>query len=58
MHGHKDSYADLNLKILTSDWDSNPRLAADQPRGPVEAAGDTPSMLESAAAAGPGRSGR
>ena len=24
MHGHKDSYKDLNLKILTSEWaDSN-----------------------------------
>ena len=25
MHGHKESYKDLNLKILTSEWDSNPR---------------------------------
>ena len=25
MHGHKESYTDLNLKILTSEWDSNPR---------------------------------
>ena len=25
MHGHKESYRDLNLKILTSEWDSNPR---------------------------------
>ena len=25
MHGHKDSYKDLNLKILTYEWDSNPR---------------------------------
>ena len=25
MHGHKDGYKDLNLKILTSEWDSNPR---------------------------------
>ena len=23
MHGHKESYKDLNLKILTSEWDSN-----------------------------------
>ena len=25
MHGHKESNKDLNLKILTSEWDSNPR---------------------------------
>ena len=25
MHGHKESYTDLNLKILTSESDSNPR---------------------------------
>ena len=25
MHGHKESYKDLNLKMLTSEWDSNPR---------------------------------
>ena len=25
MHGHKESYKDLNLKILTSEWNSNPR---------------------------------
>ena len=25
MHGHKEIYKDLNLKILTSEWDSNPR---------------------------------
>ena len=25
MYGHKESYKDLNLKILTSEWDSNPR---------------------------------
>ena len=25
MHGHKESYKDLNLKILTSECDSNPR---------------------------------
>ena len=25
MHGHKESYKDLNLKILTSEWDSYPR---------------------------------
>ena len=25
MHGHKESNTDLNLKILTSEWDSNPR---------------------------------
>ena len=24
-HGHKESYKDLNLKISTSEWDSNPR---------------------------------
>ena len=24
-HGRKESYADLNLKNLTSEWDSNPR---------------------------------
>ena len=24
-HRHKDSYSDLNLKILISEWDSNPR---------------------------------
>ena len=23
MHGHKESNKDLNLKILTSEWDSN-----------------------------------
>ena len=26
MHGHKESNKDLNLKMLTSEWDSNPRL--------------------------------
>ena len=25
MHGHKKSYRDLNLKMLISEWDSNPR---------------------------------
>ena len=25
MHGHKESYKDLNLKMLTSAWDSNLR---------------------------------
>ena len=25
MHGHKESRKDLNLKILTSEWDSIPR---------------------------------
>ena len=25
MHGHKESYKDINLKILTSEWDSSPR---------------------------------
>ena len=25
MHGHKESHKDLNLKIFTSEWDSNPR---------------------------------
>ena len=25
MHGHKESYTDLNLKNSTSEWDSNPR---------------------------------
>ena len=25
MHGQKESYKDLNFKILTSEWDSNPR---------------------------------
>ena len=25
MHGHKEIYKDLNLKILTSEGDSNPR---------------------------------
>ena len=25
LHGHKESNKDLNLKILTSEWDSNPR---------------------------------
>ena len=24
-HGHKESYKDLNLKKITSEWDSNPR---------------------------------
>ena len=25
MYGHKESYTDLILKILTSEWNSNPR---------------------------------
>ena len=25
VHGHKESHKDLNLKMLTSEWDSNPR---------------------------------
>ena len=25
MHGHKESFKDLNLKMLTSEWDSKPR---------------------------------
>ena len=25
MHGHKESNKDLNSKMLTSEWDSNPR---------------------------------
>ena len=24
-HGHKESYTDLNMNLLTSEWDSNPR---------------------------------
>ena len=41
MHGHKESYKDLNLKILTSEWDSSPRpheYQSDAP--PTEPPGD------------------